>query len=844
MTDPTGRPERIGPYRVLRKLGEGAMGVVYLAEQSEPLRREVALKILKPGMDTAQVVARFQAERQALAVMEHPGIARVFDAGQTEAGRPYFVMEHVAGTPITRWCDENRVGLRDRVELFTQICRAVQHAHQKGVIHRDLKPSNVLVTTAEDGTPRAKVIDFGIARAVEPADAVRLTAVDQSIGTPAYMSPEQARASDLDVDTRTDIYSLGVLLYELLAGALPFDPAAYRGWAFLAHHLEKEPPRPSERVREIEDPGAVAAARGTTPDQLRRELSGDLDWIVMKAMEKDRERRYETANGLAMDVERYLDAEPVVARPPSASYRAAKFVRRHRVGVAAAAVFVLLLAGFGATMAVQARRIAAARNVAESRREQAEGLIDFMLGDLRAKLAPMGRLEILDDVGAQAIAYFAAIPESEFSDAELLSRSRSLAQIGQVRIEEGRAQEAQEALSESLRLARELSGRAPEDTDRLFQLSQSYFWVGYAAWRRDDLAMAERQFLGYLDAAQRLVELEPDNPAYHLELGFAHSNLGSVREGRGDLDGAAAAFRLTLGVLDELVRANPENADWLGELAESHNKLAVIYRKQGRYADALAEHQEELALKEQLVELVPGHAYWRSRLGYTHHFIADLQALMGRLGPAEASARTAVAIADSLTRHDPGNAAWRQDLARTQWNLGETLAVRGRRDESLSALAAAQRELEALLQTDSTAFDWRPSLGAVHGARARALLQLGDPAAAIGEARTALRLLEGSATETVMRIRNRAQAELALGRALLRTGEDHEAAVVLEAALARLRAAGPEAAVELRPVLAEALILTGSRAAAEARLDTLRDLGYRHPVLLELAARYDYDIGV
>jgi eukaryotic-like serine/threonine-protein kinase len=230
-------PDRIGPYRILRVLGEGGMGVVYLAEQTEPVRRQDALKILKLGMDTRQVVARFDSERQALAVMEHAGIAKVFDAGATEAGRPFFVMERVDGVPITEFCDDHALGLRERVRLFVQVCRAVQHAHQKGVIHRDLKPSNVLVTEA-DGAPLCKIIDFGIARATEQSaeERTRLTQHDQSLGTPAYMSPEQAIGSDLDIDTRTDIYSLGVLLYELLAGVLPFEPEAYRGWAFLAPH--------------------------------------------------------------------------------------------------------------------------------------------------------------------------------------------------------------------------------------------------------------------------------------------------------------------------------------------------------------------------------------------------------------------------------------------------------------------------------------------------------------------------------------------------------------------------------------------------------------------------------
>lgn len=837
------RPESIGPYQIRDVLGEGAMGVVYLAEQLEPLRREVALKILKPGMDTAQVVARFESERQALAVMEHPGIARVFDAGRTEDGRPYFVMERVDGVPLTVWCDEHRLDVRERVALFAQVCRAVQHAHQKGVIHRDLKPSNVMVTEGDEGEPRAKVIDFGIARAVEPGeDAARLTALDQSIGTPAYMSPEQARSSGLDVDTRTDIYSLGVLLYELLAGALPFEERAYHGWAFLAHHMEKDPPPPSVRLRQLPEPAPLAERRRTTPETLRKTLAGDLDWIVLRAMEKDRERRYETANGLAMDLERFLASEPVLARPPSRAYRARKFVDRHRAGVVAAAAFVLLLAGFGVTMAAQARRIAAARDTAEARQTQAEGLIDFMLGDLRSKLEPIGRLEVLDDVGAEAISYFATLPESEFSDPELLSRSRALSQIGEVRLQEGRAAEAEEALRESLRLAAELSGRAPDQQDRLFQLSQSHFWVGYAAWRNGDLEAAEREFRSYLRVAERLVELDPDSPDYRLELGFAHSNLGSVREAQGDLGGAAEAFSRTLDVKRELVRRDSTRIDWLGELAETHNTLAVVYGRQGRYREALEEHQRELVLKRRVLELSPAHAYWRYRLAFAHYFLSRLQTATGELQPAVVNARFAVTVLDSLTRHDPANVDWQLGLAGARRQLALSLAGLNQRQESLEALTAARGGLEQLLRNDSSSLERAGTLALLHSDRARVLLRFGDAAGAADEARTAIRLLEDDADSSPTGTRNRATAELTRGWALRQTGRADEADVLIGTALRRLQGMGAAAeAAETRPLLTEAYILTGRTAAARAELETLRGLGYREPILLHLARAEGYE---
>jgi eukaryotic-like serine/threonine-protein kinase len=338
----------LGPYKLLEQIGEGGFGVVFLAEQQQPVRRKVAVKILKPGMDTRQVVARFEAERQALAIMDDPHIAKIFDGGVTSSGRPYFVMELVKGVPITEFCDDNCLTPRQRLELFLPVCRAVQHAHQKGIIHRDLKPSNILVSR-HDTTPVVKVIDFGIAKALgqELTDKTLFTRLTEMIGTPLYMSPEQAGMSDLDVDTRSDIYSLGVLLYELLTGTTPFTKERFKKAAYEEIRRiirEEEPPKPSTRLSESKDSlPSISASRQTEPAKLTRLVRGELDWIVMKALEKDRNRRYETANGFAMDIQRYLADEPVQACPPSASYRLRKLVRRNRKLLVTAAVFSVLL---------------------------------------------------------------------------------------------------------------------------------------------------------------------------------------------------------------------------------------------------------------------------------------------------------------------------------------------------------------------------------------------------------------------------------------------------------------------------------------------------------------------
>jgi tetratricopeptide (TPR) repeat protein/serine/threonine protein kinase len=377
---PEGPGSRIGPYKLLQQIGEGGMGAVFMAEQTRPVQRKVALKVIKPGLDSAQVIARFEAERQALALMDHPHIAKVLDAGTTDTGRPYFVMELVKGTPITRYCDEHRLTPKQRLELFQPVCQAVQHAHQKGIIHRDLKPSNVLVADYDD-KPVAKVIDFGVAKATGPklTDRTMFTEFGQVVGTLEYMSPEQAKLNALDVDTRSDIYALGVLLYELLTGTTPFDQKRLHQAAFdeiLRIIREEEPPKPSTRLSTMEELPSVAANRGLEPRKLSGLVRGELDWIVMRCLEKDRNRRYETANGLAHDLERYLHDEPVEACPPSAGYKLRKLAHKYRRALGTVAVFVLLLmlgAVVSTWLAVWAWRAESGARTAAQQARDAEG---------------------------------------------------------------------------------------------------------------------------------------------------------------------------------------------------------------------------------------------------------------------------------------------------------------------------------------------------------------------------------------------------------------------------------------------------------------------------------------
>ena len=373
----------VGPYHLHQQLGEGGMGTVWVADQEQPVKRRVALKVIKAGMDSEQIIRRFEAERQALALMDHSNIAKVLDAGTTQAGRPYFVMELVKGEPITKYCDNVHLPIRERLALFTQVCAAIQHAHQKGIIHRDIKPSNVLVAI-QDGQPVPKVIDFGVAKALHQklAERTMYTEIGAVVGTLEYMSPEQAELSAMDVDTRADIFALGVLLYELLTGTTPLDGKRLRGTEFLEMLRlikEEEPPTPSTRLAQsAESLASLAMRRRTEPARLMKDVRGDLDWIVMKCLEKDRRRRYETARGLARDVERHLHDEPVEARPPSARYKLEKFARRYRTVLITTASFVLLLL-FGlvfssalAFLALKSKVEAlAARDATETARRQA-----------------------------------------------------------------------------------------------------------------------------------------------------------------------------------------------------------------------------------------------------------------------------------------------------------------------------------------------------------------------------------------------------------------------------------------------------------------------------------------
>jgi tetratricopeptide (TPR) repeat protein/tRNA A-37 threonylcarbamoyl transferase component Bud32 len=690
----------IGRYKLLEPIGEGGMGTVWMAEQREPVKRRVALKIIKLGMDTKQVIARFEAERQALALMDHVNIAKVLDAGSTDTGRPYFVMEYIKGVPIIEYCDQERLATKARLELFTSVCHAIQHAHQKGIIHRDIKPSNVLVTL-HDGVPVPKVIDFGIAKATnsELTAKTLFTEHRQMIGTPAYMSPEQAEMSGLDIDTRSDVYSLGVLLYELLTGTTPFDIKALleSGFAEMMRAIrEDEPHKPSTRVSSLGDTAArTAQQRQVDVKKLGAALRGDLDWIVMKCLEKDRTRRYETATGLAADIRRHLNDEPVTASPPSAAYQLEKFVKRHRGQVIAVGcvALVLVLGVVGTTTGLiravaERRRAEVAQEEEAKARKRAETISAFVTTALNASDArnegggqDVTILAAMDNAIADIDSgRFAEEPETEaelrntiatilrnngrLDEARVLAEqaletwqrshpgdhpkvAESLNDVARVAADLGLADEAEQLMVQSLEMYQRLyAGDNPHVAALLNNIAELRDSTGRAA-------EAEPWMVQSLEMHQRL------HPGDHRDVAQALDNLAKMRDSLGRY---AEAETLYVQALEMRRRLYPGDHP---DLAVGLNNLAVVRSNLGRHAEAEQLFTEALEMRRRL------YAGDHPVVAQALNNLAGVRMALGRFAEAETLIAEALDMNRRLFPGDhPGVAHSIYTLSSVQLKLG------------------------------------------------------------------------------------------------------------------------------------------------------------------------------
>jgi serine/threonine protein kinase len=732
----------VGPYTLREQVGEGGMGLVFVAEQQQPVRRKVALKLIKPGMDTRQVVARFEAERQALALMDHPNIARVLDGGETDGGRPYFVMELVRGVPVTLFCDQGHLGVRERLGLFLPVCHAVQHAHQKGVIHRDLKPSNVLVTS-HDGVPVPKVIDFGVAKAVGGplTDKTIYTQLSQMVGTPLYMSPEQAGQSGLDIDTRSDVYALGVLLYELLTGTTPFDQdrLGLAGYDEMRRIIrEEEPPRPSTRISTLGQAATtVCAQRQSDPRRLSQLLKGELDWVVMKCLEKDRNRRYESASALARDVERYLADEPVKACPPSLGYRLGKFARRNRRALGTAALLALTLLGAVALLArnylvvkEEQKQTKAAYLKAEDEREEAEknfkracDAVDELLSQVGyADLDGVPHMEpVRKALLEKALAFYQGFLDDKGTEPEVRFRCAYIcARAANVYHLLGRDGEAARHFERAISLLEELTDEVPEVTR--YRLGHAYVLndSSRVLVDRGRFREAEQALLRAVELEEQVLADFPGAPKCRLALAKHSYNLGHLYQTTNRYAEAEPAYRKAVKLCEQLRAEQPGSKDVRKELATASRRLASLLEATRRTSEAESRYRAALTLAQELVRDDPSDTH-RGALAHAHQNLGELLAVTGRSPEAGEAIRQALKLRRQLAEEFPWVPTYRRDVAHSHYRLALLLQTE-QPAESVAAFREALGVLEKLAVDFPKSPDYQSRLGSTLNDLARQLL--------------------------------------------------------------------------------------------------------------------------
>jgi serine/threonine protein kinase/tetratricopeptide (TPR) repeat protein len=756
-----GQVSRVGPYKLLQEIGAGGMGTVWMAEQTEPIRRRVAVKVVKEGMDSAQVLARFEAERQALALMDHPNIARVLDAGRTPAGRPYFVMELVKGQPITRYCDEQRLGVRERLELFAGVCRAVQHAHQKGVIHRDLKPSNVLVAPY-DGVPVVKVIDFGVAKATgqQLTERTLFTGFGALVGTPEYMSPEQAEVNNQDVDTRSDVYALGVLLYELLTGSTPLTRKRAREEALLEvlrAVREEEPPRPSTRLSDSKELPSIAAQRGAEPARLTKLVCGELDWIVMKALEKDRSRRYETSSALAADVERYLGDEPVLACPPSAWYRFGKLVRRHRGPVVAAAVFVLLLAAgaMGSTLGLvraldaeqKTRTALEAETAAKQQLRQAmDALTDDVVETMFARQPELAEQE-KDFLSKVLALYESATRQLEEMAETRLLRARGFYKVAFLRNLLGQQREAKADYRQAILLLGQLADELPGVSEYRQRLASADNNLGIVLAELGENGEAEQALREAVALREKLATDSPGERSFRRELAAGWNDLASALQTQGRLDAAEKAYHRSLEVQERLAAAaDALPADRQG-LARTRSNLGQVLRKQKRNAEAEKLYRLALPVQQQNAEAFPNMARLCRELADSHGGLGIVLAEMGKDGEAEASFQKSRELRNKIADLYPNVFSYQHELAKGYDDLGYFMLRRRKTAEAEQAYGQAVQLRKKLVAKSGGAARQRQELAACYDRLGQLRRHTGRPDEAVSTWKEALTLRRRLAAE-------------------------------------------------------------------------------------------------